>query len=138
MILVDTNVLSEALRPAPDPNVLRWLAVHAATYRVPAVVLAELWAGVDVLPAGARKARLAHAVEQIAARALAYERVISISAETARAFGTVVATRQRKGKGTKPMDALIAATALVHQAAIATRNTADFSGLGIELIDPWR
>lgn len=66
MIVVDTNVLSEALKPDPSPRVLAWLSTHAPVYRVPAIVLAEMWAGLDVLPSGARKKRLATAVERIA------------------------------------------------------------------------
>jgi toxin FitB len=137
LILVDTNVLSEALRPAPEPAVMHWLNVNAATYRVPAVVFAEMWAGVEVMPVGARRLRLTAAIEQIEHRFVALDRVLPITLEIARAFGTVIGQRQRKGKGTKPMDALIAATALVHNAALATRNTSDFTNVGLTLINPW-
>ena len=137
MILVDTNVLSEALRPQPAPEVLGWLSENASVYRVPAVVLAEMWAGVDVLPSGARKNRLLTAVQHIADHATTLDRVMPVTLEIARAFGTVISTRQKKGLSTKPMDALIAATALVHGAAIATRDSNDFSGLGVVLVNPW-
>lgn len=137
MIVVDTNVLSEALKPAPSPLVLAWLSKHAPVYRVPAIVLAEMWAGLDVLPSGARKKRLATAVERIAERTRTLDRLLPVTAEVARAFGTVVAERKKKGRTTKPMDGLIAATALVHGASIATRNDDDFSPVGLRLVNPW-
>jgi toxin FitB len=137
LIIVDTNVLSEALKPVPEPAVMQWLSVNAATYRAPAVVFAEMWAGVDVMPAGARRLRLVAAIEQIEQRFVALDRVLPITLEIARAFGTVIGQRQRKGKGTKPMDALIAATALVHHAPLATRNINDFTYVGLTLINPW-
>lgn len=138
MVVVDTNVLSEALRPAPSPVVVAWLTTHSAVYRVPTIVLAEMWAGLDILPGGARKARLSAAIQQIADRAAALDRLLPVTADVARAFGTVIAERQKKGKTTKPMDGLIAATALVHHAAIATRNNEDFSGLALKQINPWK
>ena len=138
MIVVDTNVLSEALTPLPSPAVMGWLSKHSPTYRVPAVVLAEMWAGMEVLPAGARKKRLALAIAKIEARTLLRDRLLPVTAEVARAFGSVVAMRQRKGRATKPLDGLIAATALVHHAELATRNTDDFAFLGLRLVNPWR
>jgi toxin FitB len=137
MIVVDTNVLREALRSQPSTNVMAWLTTNASSYRVPTVVLADMWAGVDVVPTGARKNRLTAAIQQITNHAKSLDRLLPVTHDVARAFGTVIAARQKKGLSIKPMDALIAATAIAHDATLATRNINHFTGIGLTLINPW-
>jgi toxin FitB len=135
MVIVDTNVISESLKSAPDSQVMQWLTVQS--YHVPAVVLAELWAGADILPPGKRQQSLYVVLGQMAARLALLDRLLPVTANVARAYGQVIARRRTQGLMMTAMDALIAATAMRHGASLATRNIKDFAGLDITLINPW-
>jgi predicted nucleic acid-binding protein len=136
--LLDTNVLSELMRPAPDPRVQRWadrLPHHA--FCTAAVVAAELRLGVALLPDGERRRRTERAVESLFGRVLG-GRILPFDARGARHYAAFRTARQRAGRPVSVQDAMIAATAAAHgMEAIVTRNLGDFEGCDLLLIDPW-
>jgi hypothetical protein len=137
MIILDTNVVSEPWRPRPDAGVVDWLGAQpAATLFLCTPVLAELRFGAELLAAGRRKIHLLHAIDQLESRGYP-GRILALDSMAANAFGRLAARRERLGRRMQPMDALIAAIALTHGAALATRDIDDFAGLGIEVINPF-
>lgn len=137
MIAVDANVVSELMRREPEAQVVRWAAsVADADLAVPAVVVAELLHGLGRLPEGARRQRLEGALDAFFQR-LGEDRVLPLDGPAAVAYGHIMFGRELSGRPVGAMDALIAATCRSHGARLATRNTNDFAGTGVELIDPW-
>ena len=137
MILLDTNVLSEALQPLPSPIVLRWLAAQEpSSVFTTSVTQAEVLYGIETLPPGKRRTRLLAAVEKMFAEEFE-GRILPFDEDSARAFAGIVAAREAAGRPISQLDAMIAAIARSHRAAVATRNTADFQHCGIDLINPW-
>lgn len=137
MIILDTNVVSEPLRPTPEPAVLAWLDAQApATLCLTSITLAELLAGVAALPAGRRRTKLGQAITgQVLP--LFEGRVLAFDMAAAHAFAQVQAGAQAAGNPISFADAAIAAIASAHGYAVATRNVRDFKGTGVEVIDPW-
>ncbi len=136
MIVLDTNVLSEILRPKPAEPVVRWLDEQpAATVFVTTVTQAEILYGVELLPEGRRKRALIRIVEEIFREDFA-GRVLPFDAPAARAYAEIAAARRRKGRPISQFDAQIAAICRACGARLATRNTQDFEDCGIGLIDP--
>lgn len=137
MIVLDTNVVSETLRTTPDPRVMRWLeSRRPGDLYLTATVVAELISGVERLPEGRRRITLSDELELQLAQEYP-DRVLPFDIDAARAWGVLVAARARSGRPMPPLDAQIAATCLVHDATLATRNARDFDGCGIHVIDPW-
>ncbi|MGA2182394.1 MAG: type II toxin-antitoxin system VapC family toxin [Bryobacteraceae bacterium] len=138
MIVLDTNVLSEALKPSPSGIVLRWLAAQepSAVY-VTTITQAEMLYGIEVLPAGKRKARLSAVITQLFAEDF-QGRILPFDEESARVFAKIVAGREAGGRPISQLDAMIAAIARSRSAAIATRNTDDFQDCGVRIINPWK
>ena len=137
MILLDTNVLSEALKPLPSPIVLRWLAAQEpSSVFTTSVTQAEVLYGIETLPPGKRRTRLLAAVQKMFAEEFE-GRILPFDEDSARAFAGIVAARDAAGRPISQFDAMIAAIARSHRAAVATRNTADFQHCGIDLINPW-
>lgn len=132
MIVFDTNVLSEPLRPAPDEAVVTWMRTRTDA-AVTAVSVAELLVGARRLPEGARRERLIAGIEAI----LSGSRVLPFDEGSARVYARMQEVRRAAGRPLPVEDGMIAAIAATHGATLATRNTADFEGLGIELLDPW-
>ena len=138
MIVLDTNVLSEALKPDPSEAVLRWLgAQEAAAVYITTITQAEMLYGVELLPLGKRRSRLASVVEQVFSEEFR-GRILPFDEEAAAAFAKIVAARKRAGRPISQSDAMIAAVARSRAAAVATRNSGDFRGCGVRVIDPWR
>jgi hypothetical protein len=137
VILLDTNVLSEALKPLPSAGVLDWLAAQEPlSVFTTTITQAEVLYGVEALPPGKRRARLLTAVEKMFA--VEFEgRILSFDADAAPVFARIVAARDRAGRPISQFDAMIAAIARSHRAAVATRNTADFQHCGVVVINPW-
>lgn len=137
MIVLDTNIVSEPLKPNPDPEVLAWLDRQAPeTLYLTTISLAELSAGVEVLPAGKRRAALQQAVgAQVLS--LFQSRVLGFDHEAALAFGRIAAKAQAAGNPIDFADCAIAAIATTHRFILATRNARDFKGTGVELLNPW-
>ncbi len=137
MIVLDTNIVSEPLKPKPDPEVLAWLDRQAPeTLYLTTISLAELSAGVEVLPVGKRRAALQQAVgAQVLS--LFQGRVLRFDHEAALAFGRIAAKAQAAGNPIDFADCAIAAIATTHRFILATRNARDFKGTGVELLNPW-
>ena len=137
MIILDTNVLSELMRPAPSPQVLAWLDAQTPdTLWLTCVSVAELLFGIARLPDGARKQAFAQAAlgmleEDFANRALGFD------LEAASIFANMAATSERAGRPMGLADGQIAAICLAHNASLATRNVRDFDQLGLQLVNPW-
>jgi hypothetical protein len=137
MIVLDTNVISEVLRPIPEPAVLEWLrSMSRSDLWTSSIVVAELFSGVDLMPSGKRQQTLREKMEQMVSTIFT-GRIVTFNFAAARAYGPILATRQRMGRPIDEMDALIAATALTNRATLATRNIADFEHCGIALVNPW-
>jgi toxin FitB len=138
MIILDTNVVSELLRPAPATQVEAWLAAQdGAMVFFTAVGEAELRHGVAILPTGRRRTALTKAIEGILELDFR-DRILHFDRAAARAYAAIAAERRAAGRPISQFDCQIAAIARALEAAVATRNTGDFDGCGIEVIDPWR
>lgn len=137
-ILLDTNVVSELMRPEPAAEVLGWFEEQQeASFFVSAVTRAEILLGVALLPAGKRRERLADAAEQMFAQDFA-GRSLPFDDGCATEYALVVATRTRRGHAISTEDAQIAAIALAHDLPLAARNGKDFRGIdGLTVLDPW-
>ena len=137
MIVLDTNVVSEPLKPEPNPAVLSWLdAQEPQTLFLTSINLAELMAGVEALPAGRRKDLLAQALST-QVFSLFDGRVLPFDEKAAAMFGKTQAVAQAQGNTMGFADCAIASIARAHGFALATRNVRDFKGAGVVLTDPW-
>ena len=138
MILLDSNVLSELMRPTPDPHVIRWLdARPAGEVWISAVTIAEIRLGISRLPAGKRKALLLDLAEQIFKEDF-HDRCLPFDCEAAFEYAVIVDQRNRQGHPISVEDAQIAAIARTGELALTTRNTKDFSDIeGLTLLNPW-
>ena len=137
MIVLDTNVLSEVLKPLPSGIVVRWLAAQdpRAVFTT-TITQAEVLYGIEVLHAGKRRAGLLAAIEKMFAEEF-QDRILPFDDDTARGFAKIVAARDAAGLPISQFDAMIAAIARSRGAAVATRNTRDFERCGIQIINPW-
>ncbi len=137
MIVLDTNVVSEIMKPAPSEKVVHWLASQeSASVFTTVITQAEILYGIEVLPPGRRRQSLSDVVEDTFR--LDFEsRILSFDEESGRRYARIRAGRKATGRPIAQSDAMIAAIASVHRAAVATRNTADFEQCGIRLINPW-
>jgi predicted nucleic acid-binding protein len=137
MIVVDTNVVSELIRPKPNALVLGWVDRNPILDTwLTAVSVAELLFGVARVPAGARKSALESAVFDVIDKDFA-ERVLPFDLRAAGFYGELVAARERLGRPISVADAMIAAIAISVEACLVTRNVRDFAYTGLELINPW-
>lgn len=138
MIILDTNVISELTRQAPTPGVMSWLdSLSAADVATTAITAAEMLYGVARLPGGRRKTELAAAVDGLLSDDFR-GRILAFDEPAARRYADIVTARERVGRPIGAADAQIAAICRATDAALATRNTDDFAGTGIELINPWK
>ena len=137
MILLDTNVVSELMRPAPHPAVAAYFrAQHLLEVFLPAVCEGEVRYGIVRMPAGRRRDDLAAAFRAFLDQGFG-ARVVAYDSACAAGYASVRTARERAGRPVKIPDLQIAGTALAHGAAVATRNVADFQGCGIVVINPW-
>ncbi len=137
MIVLDTNVISELMRPVPHQGVLAWIAAQPrALLYTTHINQAEILYGIAALPDGRRRAGLASAAAAMFAEDFA-GRILSFGAAATACYSGIVLARRRAGNPIEGFDALIAATALAAGAEIATRDTGGFSGCGLTVIDPW-
>ena len=138
MILLDTNILSELMRPSPERVVEQWLADQpAASMFISVITEAELRYGVALLPAGKRRSVLAAAIENMLGEDFS-GRILPFDSSAAVAFAEIAASRRQAGRPITQADAQIAATARSRGASLATRNVPDFQECGIEVINPWK
>ncbi len=137
MIVIDTNVLSETLKPSPSDVVLGWLASQEPmAVFITTITQAEVLYGVEVLPAGKRRTRLHGAIENLFASAF-QGRILSFDEDAARVFPKIVANREAMGRPISQFGAMIASICRAQRAAIATRNVDDFAHCGVPIINPW-
>jgi predicted nucleic acid-binding protein len=137
MTILDTNVLSELMRPKPSPRVVAWVASQPATdLFTTAITEAEVFYGIELLTRGKRREGLLAAAEALFAEDLA-GRIFGFESDAARAFSKIAAHRRGLGKLINHADAQIAAIAQVRGAKLATRNAADFEECGVDVVDPW-
>jgi len=137
MILLDTNVLSELMRPAPSSVVERWMSDQPATSLfISTITEAELRYGLALLPDGHRRRQLAAQAEAMLVTDFA-GRILPFDSPAASAYARIAAPRRQSGRPISQADAQIAAVAASRGASLATRNIADFVDCGIDVIDPW-
>lgn len=136
MIVVDTNVTSELMKPAPSPAVVSWVRNRdAARLYTTSITLAEIGYGIERLPGGRRKVLVKAAADEVFSAFAS--NVLAFDAEAAREYGLIVARRERAGTPIDGFDAQIASICRARDASLATRNGKDFENTGVDLIDPW-
>ena len=138
MLILDTNVISECMRAAPDPLVVEWLTDQpSSSVFLTSVTTAELRYGVAILPDGRRKAQIEQAIQAMFEEDFA-GRILPFDEQASCAYAQIAAGRRDLGRPISQFDCQIAAIAAVRGAAVATRNTNDFADCGIEVLDPWQ
>jgi|SRR5271157_3205765 len=137
MILIDTNVLSEAMSPRPDLAVMAWIDSKGPDELwTCSIVVAEVLSGLELMPEGRRQKQLWEKAEHMFSTLFA-DRIFNFDQAAARAYGAILRTRRAIGRPIDEMHALIAATALSNGATLATRNISDFENCGLKLVNPW-
>ena len=138
MIILDTNVLAEVLRPTPDPRVIDWLAAQPqSALFTTTITRGELFYGIKLLPDGQRRRNLQEAVQALFDQDLA-GRVLSFDNDAADSYADIAISRRQAGNPVSQSDAMIAGIVRSRGARLATRNVKDFTGSGIEIVDPWQ
>jgi predicted nucleic acid-binding protein len=132
--LLDTNVLSEVMRPKPDPGVVRFLKTQTNLW-LSVISLHELAYGLQKLPSGQRRQDLTRAVEEL--KEIYAERILAITSQPAERSAELRISAQQQGKVLHLADALLAGTALSHGLTLVTRNLKDFEDLPLRLLNPW-
>lgn len=136
MIVLDTNVVSEAMKPEPHPAVMAWLNAQAApTLYLSSVTLAELLFGIAALPAGRRKDLLSQALEGLLR--LFRDRVLPFDTDAARHYAELAVTARAGGRGFPTPDGYIAAIAASRGFMVASRDTAPYEAARVSVINPW-
>ncbi len=131
--LVDANVLSEATKAAPEPRVIEWLRAHEQELAVDPIILGELRFGILLLAKGKKRS----ALERWFAVGVERLECLAWDADTGLRWAELLARLRAKGHAMPIKDSLIAATALVHDLTVATRNGADFRKAGVRIVDPF-
>ena len=133
--LLDTDVVSEAVKPAPDPRVTGFLHDRHDLLWLSVVVLYEMEYGVHLLPRGRRRLAVATLIAGIVTN---YEnRILPVNREAAQRAARLRARARRRGRPVQTADALVAGTAAANDLVVATRNTSDFAPFDIEVLNPW-
>ena len=136
MILLDTNVVSEAMKPEPHPSVHDWLDAQAAeTLYLSSVTVAELMFGIAALPKGKHQDNLAAALDGVLE--LFDGRILTFDTAAVRRYADLAVKARAAGKGFPTPDGYIAAIAAAHGFAVASRDTSAFTAAGLTVIDPW-
>ncbi len=136
-ILLDTNVISEVMRPNPSGNVISWLNSHNNTgLFISSITIAEICYGLRILPEGQRRQSLQSRFEQFISQGFA-KNIINFNEPAARAYAEIMGIRKEKGRPMSLPDGQITAIAKTNYLSLATRNITDFEGCGIELINPF-
>lgn len=137
MILIDTNILSEMMKPFPDTAVLKWIDKQEITQMfISTVTLAEISYGLHVLPEGKRRENLELAFNNAVLEAFS-GRILPFDELSAYTYGKIMGHRKKQGQPLGMPDGQIAAIALTHNAIVATRNVRDFIHCGLQLINPF-
>jgi toxin FitB len=137
MYLLDTNVISEAMRPNPEARVLSWLTeTNPELVFLSVIVKAELLFGIEILEPGKRRTFYANYVRDFFGRC-PESNLLDFQSGEAALFATIATRRRIIGRPMMEMDALIAATAAARGLTVVTRNVRDFEDCGVALLDPW-
>ena len=137
MIILDTNVISEMMRPEPHQAVYAWMSAQPRpSLFTTSITQIEIVYGIAALPAGRRRDALAQAADAIFNEELA-GRILPVESSAVLHYAEIVLQRRHTGKPIEGFDALIAATARAANAAVATRDIGGFEDCGIKLINPW-
>jgi predicted nucleic acid-binding protein len=136
MIILDTNVVSETLKPQPDSKVLAWLDNQTfETLYLTSITVAELLFGVAVLPEGKRKQQLSSAIDEIFS--MYKNRLLPFDTEAARHFASLALIARQSGFGFPTPDGYIAGIAAKHGYIVASRDTSPFESVGVKIVNPW-
>lgn len=135
MIVADTNVLSEPLRPHPEPRVLNWLTEHRSELAITAITVGELLYGAHRLPHGKRRSRLLAAIEALVRSGAG--RVLPYDQSSAEQYAVLRARLESIGRTVTVEDGMIAATCRAGGHELATRNERDFADAGVRIHNPW-
>lgn len=137
MIILDTNVVSEIIRPIPSQQVLQWISSQPALLLyTTSITQAEMFYGMEVLAKGKKKKELDAALSGMFAEDFR-NRVLSFDPSCAKHYAEIASGRKSLGRPISQFDAQIAAIARSRKAILATRNTVDFSDCGIKIVNPW-
>lgn len=137
MIVLDTNVVSEGMKPKPDPTVIAWLNSQSAeTLYISSVSLAELLFGIAALPDGKRKDKFSEALDGL--MTLFKGRVLSFDSDAAREYANLAVVARSAGRGFPVPDGYIAAIAASKDYQVASRDTAPFRAANVGVINPWK
>jgi predicted nucleic acid-binding protein len=137
MTVLDTNVVSEALKPDPSPAVARWMTLQPrSSLFTTAVTKAELLYGVELMPQGRRRSALHAAITRILTQLL-LDRILPFDSDAAELYSRISASRRAMGRPISEADAQIAAIAHSRGAALASRNISDFEHCGVKVVNPW-
>jgi len=131
--LVDANVLSEPTKPLPDSKVVEWLRGNERELTVDPIILGEIRFGIHLLPAGKRRQRLEHWFKEGVSRIVC----LPFDANAGLRWAKLLAELRAKGQAMPIKESLVAATALVHDLTVATRNVADFKRVGVKIVNPF-
>jgi toxin FitB len=135
--LVDTNVISELIKPQPDGNVLRWIAeTDEALLFLSVLTLGEIRKGIEKLNPGKRRGRLESWLA-VDLRLRFQDRILAVDEAIAQRWGALSAAAARNGRPVLAIDGLLAATALHYDLMLVTRNDSDVSGTGVPALNPW-
>ena len=137
MIVLDTNVVSELMKPAPARSVVEWVTAQPpASLFTTSITQAEILHGIMLLPSGRRRAAVEAAADEMFKEEFG-GRILPFGSDAADPYARIAADRRRVGRPISQFDAQIAAIARSTGSALATRNITDFEGCGVKLIDPW-
>ena len=138
MIILDTNVISELMREVPDASVANWVQqIEGKNFALTVITIAEILRGIERLPKGRRRQKLEQNFQAFIQAGFS-GRLLSFDEPAALLYGKLAACREKAGFTVDPVDLMIASIAQQHHASIATRNTKDFEGCGLILINPWQ
>jgi predicted nucleic acid-binding protein len=135
LIFLDTNVVSETLRKAPEEAVVAWLVRHDAELALPTVTIAEIAFGIARIRPDQRADRLAQGLADWRQRFA--DRIFALTEQAALVYGEIMGEAVREGRAMSAPDGMIAAIARVNGGRLATRNLKDFRATGLDLVSPW-
>jgi len=138
VIILDTNVISEVVRSAPNGRVVAWLESLTGEVAITAVTFAELLAGVGRLADGRRKVELSTRIAAAIEPCRGSRSILAFDDAAAAHYADVLLARETVGRPISTADAQIAAICLANEATCATRNLRDFAHTGVNLLDPWQ
>ncbi|MDP9801266.1 putative nucleic acid-binding protein [Arcanobacterium wilhelmae] len=137
MIVLDTNVISELMRGNPNESVVSWVRSVRDDFAITSITLAEINAGLALMPQGKRQRYLATTFATVVEPYLGTRAILPFGEAEAAIYAQVVKARSRAGRPISTADAQIAAICLANDDVCATRNVKDFQGTGVKLVNPW-